>query len=211
MKVRSLAAVRLTSRAGGSRQTSGSLAGLRLCMVMHARIRWRVSRVTRPAGPPGRLGNRAHPGQRMSAKDPRAATTKPPGFGGVIRVQALTSCRWYTRSCRKQRPSESVANAEPFEHWPGDDHWSRSTLSKLRAIISAAAASSAETTACSCDQYHSASAVGGAAVKVRFGSSPPNPGPSGPLGASLHEPVAFSSDGPSSGQDARSCATLQRH
>ena len=84
--------------------------------------------------------------------DPRAATTKPPGFGGVIRVQALTSCRWYTRSCRKQRPSESVANAEPFEHWPGDDHWSRSTLSKLRAIISAAAASSAETTACSCDQ-----------------------------------------------------------
>ena len=84
--------------------------------------------------------------------DPRAATTKPPGFGGVIRVQALTSCRWYTRSCRKQRPSESAANAEPFEHWPGRDHWSRSTLSKLRAIISAAAASSAETTACSCDQ-----------------------------------------------------------
>ena len=98
-----------------------------------------------------------------------------PDLAGVIRVQALTSCRWYTRSCRKQRPSESAANAEPFEHWPGDDHWSRSTLSKLRAIISAAAASSAETTACSCDQYHSASAVGGAAVKVRFGSSPPNP------------------------------------
>src|SRR5674476_326549 len=98
-----------------------------------------------------------------------------PDLAGVIRVQALTSCRWYTRSCRKQRPSESAANAEPFEHWPGRDHWSRSTLSKLRAIISAAAASSAETTACSCDQYHSASAVVGAAVKVRFGSSPPNP------------------------------------
>ena len=85
-------------------------------------------------------------------KDPHTATTKPPGFGGVIRVQALTWCRWYTRSCRKQRPSESAVNAEPFEHWPGHDHWSRSTLSKLRAIISAAAASSAETTACSCDQ-----------------------------------------------------------
>src|ERR1035437_1793252 len=51
-----LAAIRLTSRTGGSRQTSGSLAGLRLCMVMHAGIRWRVSCVTRPAGPPGRLG-----------------------------------------------------------------------------------------------------------------------------------------------------------
>ena len=25
---------------------------------------------TRPAGPPGRLGNRAHPGSRMFAKDP---------------------------------------------------------------------------------------------------------------------------------------------
>ena len=39
------AAVRLTSRAGESRQTSGSLAGLRVCMVLHAGIRWRVSRV----------------------------------------------------------------------------------------------------------------------------------------------------------------------
>jgi len=29
-----LAAVRLTSQGGGSRQTSGSVAGLRLCMVM---------------------------------------------------------------------------------------------------------------------------------------------------------------------------------
>src|SRR5665811_1477380 len=95
----------------------------------------------------------------------------------------------YTRSCRKQRPSESAANAEPFEHWPGRDHWSRSTLSKLRAIISAAAASSAETTACSCDQYHSASAVGGAAVKLRFGSSPPNPGPVSYTHLRAHETV----------------------
>jgi len=40
---------------------SGSLAGLRLCMVMHAGNRSRVSRVTRPAGPPARLGNRPAP------------------------------------------------------------------------------------------------------------------------------------------------------
>jgi hypothetical protein len=72
-----VAAVRLTSRAGGSRQTSGSLAGLRLCMVMHAGIRWRVSRVTRPAGPSAGLENRAHPGPRMSAKDPRPAQQGP--------------------------------------------------------------------------------------------------------------------------------------
>ena len=30
-------------------------------MVMHVGNRWRVSRVTRPAGPPARLGNRPTP------------------------------------------------------------------------------------------------------------------------------------------------------
>ena len=55
------AAVRLTSRAGGSRQISGSLAGLRLCMVMRAGIRWRVSRVTRPAGAVGQIGESGPP------------------------------------------------------------------------------------------------------------------------------------------------------
>jgi len=64
-----LAAVRLTSGASGSRPTSGSLAGLRLCMVLHAGIRWRVLRVIRPAGSPGRLGNRPTPRQRVSAKN----------------------------------------------------------------------------------------------------------------------------------------------
>ena len=44
----------------GSRQTSGSLAGLRLCMVMHVGSGG-LSRVAAPAGPPARLGNRPTP------------------------------------------------------------------------------------------------------------------------------------------------------
>ena len=50
------AAVRLTSRAGGSGQTTGSLAGRRPCMVLDAGIRWRVSRITRPAEQIGESG-----------------------------------------------------------------------------------------------------------------------------------------------------------
>jgi hypothetical protein len=63
-----LAAVRLTSRAGGSRQTSGSLAGLCLCMVIH------VGNSGGSRDWQGLLGRRpdwesAHPGQRVSARD----------------------------------------------------------------------------------------------------------------------------------------------
>src|SRR5665647_141719 len=50
------------------RGRSGSLAGLLLCMVMHVgnsggRACWAA----------GQIGESAHPGQRVSAKDPRSA------------------------------------------------------------------------------------------------------------------------------------------
>jgi hypothetical protein len=56
------------------------------------RQQWRVSRVTGPAGPPAQIGESAHPGQRVSAKDPSAG--RPQGSvqdGHELRNTALAS------------------------------------------------------------------------------------------------------------------------
>jgi len=83
-KLTSHAAVRLTSRAGGSRLDP--VVGRAASMHGYARRQqWRVSRVAGPAGPPARLGNRLTPvngcpqrvGDRSPTTDPAVVRATP--------------------------------------------------------------------------------------------------------------------------------------
>jgi hypothetical protein len=60
--------------------------------------------VTRAAGPSARLGNRAHPGPRMSAKDPRPAQQRD--LFNAVRVEAYSaSVRLRVRGARSKKTS----------------------------------------------------------------------------------------------------------